>query len=43
MCDEGPGIAPEDQERIFDRYVRLGRASHWDDGGTGLGLPRRAN
>ncbi len=32
--DEGPGIAPEDHERIFDEFVRLeGRAD-----GLGLGL-----
>ncbi|MBV8379753.1 MAG: sensor histidine kinase [Paucibacter sp.] len=33
--DSGPGIAPDDQERIFERYVR-GR--HSDGAGSGLGL-----
>jgi signal transduction histidine kinase/ActR/RegA family two-component response regulator len=34
VIDNGPGIAPEDQERIFDEFVRLeGRAE-----GLGLGL-----
>jgi signal transduction histidine kinase len=33
--DEGPGIAAEDQERIFDRFARA--SSHRPDG-TGLGL-----
>lgn len=34
VIDEGPGIREEDQERIFDEFVRLdGRA-----GGEGLGL-----
>ena len=32
--DTGPGIAPEEQERIFERFVRLDRAGE----GTGLGL-----
>ncbi len=34
--DHGPGIKPEDQARIFDRYER-GRASE-GNGGLGLGL-----
>lgn len=32
--DEGIGIAPEDQQRIFDRFVRLSS----DRAGSGLGL-----
>lgn len=35
--DEGPGIPPEDRERIFDRFVRLDRARA-SGGGSGLGL-----
>ena len=33
--DEGPGIAPADRERVFDRFTRGERAV---GGGTGLGL-----
>ena len=33
--DEGPGIAVEDRERVFDRFTRGERAA---GGGTGLGL-----
>jgi signal transduction histidine kinase len=35
--DEGPGIDPEDRERIFEPYVQLGGAE--GRGGQGLGLP----
>ncbi|TRW91209.1 MASE3 domain-containing protein [Candidatus Methylobacter oryzae] len=34
--DSGPGIAQEDQQRIFEPFVQLD--SHWDNKGTGLGL-----
>ncbi|MEV5889570.1 sensor histidine kinase [Nonomuraea fuscirosea] len=36
--DDGMGIAPEDRERVFDPFVRLGEAQRLDPGGTGLGL-----
>jgi signal transduction histidine kinase len=34
VSDEGPGIAPADQQRIFERFER----AHPKEGGTGLGL-----
>jgi signal transduction histidine kinase len=38
IADDGPGIAAEDEERIFKRFVRLDEARTRDDGGSGLGL-----
>ena len=36
--DEGPGVPPEDLERIFDKFFRV-QASDRQRAGTGLGLP----
>ncbi|MFO6447395.1 sensor histidine kinase [Erythrobacter sp. NE805] len=39
VADEGPGVTPEQAERIFDKFERLGRDSDGGrDGGSGLGL-----
>lgn len=41
VADDGPGIAPEDRDRVFDRFVRLqaARTRHAGEAtGTGLGL-----
>lgn len=35
VADQGPGLSHEDQQRLFNKWERLGRSG---DGGSGLGL-----
>lgn len=35
VADQGPGLAPEQQQKVFEKFERLGRSG---DGGSGLGL-----
>ncbi len=36
--DDGPGIAPDDRNKVFERFARLQEGRTRDAGGSGLGL-----
>ncbi|WP_255770079.1 sensor histidine kinase [Pseudarthrobacter sulfonivorans] len=38
VTDQGEGMTPEDQERVFERFYRVDAARSRHTGGTGLGL-----
>lgn len=38
VFNDGEAIAPEDRERIFERFIRLPASRKRDSGGSGLGL-----
>ena len=38
IIDTGPGIAPEDRERLFEAFRQTSRQDAYKDGGVGLGL-----
>ena len=38
VTDDGPGIAPEEQVRVFERFARVDQSRSRADGSSGLGL-----
>ncbi|MFJ9900867.1 sensor histidine kinase [Streptomyces sp. NPDC091280] len=38
VVDQGPGLPPEEAERIFERFYRVDPSRSSDQGGSGLGL-----
>lgn len=38
LIDTGPGIAPEDRDRIFERFYKADKSRNRSIGGSGLGL-----
>ncbi|MBP6115051.1 MAG: HAMP domain-containing protein [Neisseriaceae bacterium] len=38
IMDAGPGISPQDQEKVFQPFFRVESSRNRDTGGTGLGL-----
>lgn len=39
VSDDGPGIPPDQRERVFERFTRIDPARTGASGGSGLGLP----
>ncbi|HPU51970.1 MAG TPA: HAMP domain-containing sensor histidine kinase [Burkholderiaceae bacterium] len=40
VADEGPGIVPQDRQRIFEAFVRLNRTESVEGNGLGLAIAR---
>jgi two-component system OmpR family sensor kinase len=40
VSDDGPGIAPEERERVFERFFRADKARHEPGAGLGLSIAR---
>lgn len=38
VCDDGPGIPPEEIEKVFEPFYRVESSRNRDTGGSGLGL-----
>lgn len=41
VCDSGPGIRPDDEERVFDRFYRADTARGLPGSGLGLAIVRQ--
>jgi signal transduction histidine kinase len=41
--DQGPGLPPEELDRVFDPFYRVENSRNRETGGTGLGLPIARN
>jgi signal transduction histidine kinase len=41
--DDGPGVPPDQLERVFDPFYRVEGSRNRETGGTGLGLPIARN
>jgi two-component system OmpR family sensor kinase len=41
--DDGPGVPPDQLERVFDPFYRVEDSRNRETGGTGLGLPIARN
>jgi signal transduction histidine kinase len=41
--DDGPGLPPDELERIFEPFYRVEDSRNRETGGTGLGLPIARN
>jgi hypothetical protein len=43
VADDGPGVPPDELERVFEPFHRLEGSRSRETGGTGLGLPIARN
>jgi two-component system, OmpR family, sensor kinase len=43
VCDDGPGIAPQDRQRVFDSFVQLESSANTKGFGLGLAIVKRAS
>lgn len=41
VADTGPGIAPDDQKRLFERFYRIPNSAHREGSGLGLTIARQ--